>query len=551
MVAGVRALLVVPDQVAELDEYGYWDPPVRLSTRGDAWLRGRVVQAWSGQSLEGVALEISRLPSDELPHPSGRAWTRSAPRKVRSGEDGSFAVQLAPGCYRVVVTSPEYAGSPFGSVVVGQTGQVPMPYLVAAHPVCEPIVQVVGDDGASVVGAELFLRSGDPGRAFYIRRPRGLATTDERGEAGMRVLCGSGTLRYVALPGEPERYVEQPVDILADMPPLQIDVAAIRRAPLAATDPSTVLDERADHDQLPGRVRPSPDALGSNQWGHAELSLVDGSGQPVEGLVFLDPLDELARTLWAGNRFIPDSGAAVAGGRVRFDAVPEGRYQVVVSPTGGSVAVVDELQLAGGEGLVRDVRVDRLAPATVEGAVSGPEGPIGGAEVYMLGTGELGRLFFSFSHAVWIPRTVSAPDGTFRLEGLPPGEVTLLAYHPDVGESAPLDLVVAEGEQRTLAMDLLGGTADFRSGWVGGCLVELDRDGVLVAGVIRDSRAHRRGLLPGDRLLTADTLNIRWLERQRVYAVLSGEESGEPRTLTVHRPGEEGVREIAWSEPAL
>jgi len=549
-VAGVRALLVVPGQVAELDEYGFWDPPVRLPTRGDATLRGSIVQAWSGQPLADVELEVVRLTAGEAPHPSGRDWTRSAPRAVPVDPDGDFAIQLAPGAYRVDVVSPRYAGSPFGNVVVGEQGQSPSPYLVAVQPVCEPAVQVVDDQGAPVAGAELFLRSGDPGRAFYIRRPRGLATTGEHGEVQMRVLCGSGTLRYVALPGEPARYVEQAIDIVPDMAPVRIDAATIRGAPLAATAPSTVLDERADHHQLPGPPVPGADELGPDPWGNVELMLTNAAGQPLEGLLLLDPVDDVIRRLWHGSRFSPQSGIAVAGGAARMSGVPTGRYRPVVSPVGRAPVVASEVQRLAGEDLVGEVRVELARSAEVVGTVSGPDGPVGGAEVYLLGTGALGRLFFSFSHAVWIPRTVSAPDGSFRLQGLPPGDLVLLAYHPSAGESAPLELVVGEGEQRLLDIELLAGTADFRSGWVHGCLVDIDRDGVLVGGVIRDSRSHRLGLMPGDRLLLAGDVGLRWLERQRVYALLSGEERGFPATLTTQRPGEQDTRVIPWSEDA-
>jgi plastocyanin len=50
---------------------------------------------------------------------------------------------------------------------------------------------------------------------------------------------------------------------------------------------------------------------------------------------------------------------------------------------------------------------------------------------------------------------VVSQDGTFRIEGIPPGEYTLAAYHPDLG-SRQERVVVPEGGTARVALELGG-----------------------------------------------------------------------------------------------
>jgi len=51
---------------------------------------------------------------------------------------------------------------------------------------------------------------------------------------------------------------------------------------------------------------------------------------------------------------------------------------------------------------------------------------------------------------------VISEDGTFRIDGIPPGEYTLAAYHPDLGSLEEQVVVPAGGTARVVAQ--LGGS---------------------------------------------------------------------------------------------
>jgi hypothetical protein len=46
--------------------------------------------------------------------------------------------------------------------------------------------------------------------------------------------------------------------------------------------------------------------------------------------------------------------------------------------------------------------------------------------------------------------TVSTEDGSFKINGLPAGTYTLVAYHEKYGESAPQKVDIKDGEAKTL-----------------------------------------------------------------------------------------------------
>lgn len=543
-VAVGRALWLVPRQMAELENAGYFDRYEALSSEGTALLRGEVVEAWTGAAVGGVDVAITRLPSGEDLARPDVAWDPSAPMKVRAGDDGVFEANVAPGLYKLEVDSDEVESSPWTRAFVGRRAQLPASLKVVARPLCEATVEMVDAGGEPVVGAELFVRGGDVGRSYYGPRPPGMGITDDRGRASVRIWCGPATLRYVALAGEPQRFLERPLVLRPDAPALTLTLDEVKAAPLEPTDPSTRVDRRAsrlDTLQLP----PAPPLPDPELWGRVTAKAVDPAGEPVDAVMLLLPLDDPGFPLHRSHRFTRGTGFSQDGGRLTLYEVPPGRFRVVMIPVDQPIRTADEFALELGE--QRDLGtlvVEPMPSSTLEGVVRGPDGPMGGAEVYAVATGELGRLFVKLAHVQWTPKTVTAPDGSYSLEQVPPGDVVVVAYHASVGVSIPTT-VDADGAT-ALNLYLVPGTEDRRTGWAHGALADLDERGLFVASVIHGSAAEATGILPGDRILYVDDTSVQWVERRRIYALLSGEERGLPETVTVVRSGEEQERIIQW-----
>jgi hypothetical protein len=262
----------------------------------------------------------------------------------------------------------------------------------------------------------------------------------------------------------------------------------------------------------------------------------------------LDPLDRSKQTFWQGSRFYPTYGFTQDGGQVAAKLVCPGRYRAVVYTSGQPIRTFEPFDHGADQDTdLGTLVVHPIPSAAAQGRVHGPDGPIGGAEVYAVATGELGRLFITVAQLAWSPRTVTSPDGAFRLEHLPVGDVVLVAYHADVGVSTPIT-VSADGDLE-LDLHLEPGTTDRRTGWAEGCLVGQDSRGMLVGGVIDGTRASAAGILPQDRIVYVDDLEARWMNKSRVFALLTGEERGLPATVTVERPGEEDLVVLQWGEP--
>ena len=129
-------------------------------------------------ALADVGLELVRFPAREPVAEEDPAWAPSPVGALRSGADGSFGADVAPGCYRIRIDDPGYNSSDGYQVVVGDGGQTPAPLVIAAHRL-RTLEVVIGDEaGAGVVGAAGFIKDGDPGRAFYTPQRNGMATTD-------------------------------------------------------------------------------------------------------------------------------------------------------------------------------------------------------------------------------------------------------------------------------------------------------------------------------------------------------------------------------------
>jgi len=542
LLAGVRALLLVPRQVAELDDYGYWERTAALDLQGELWLRGRVVEAWTGEPVGDLEVKITRLEAGEPLGETGLDWEPSAPLRVHGDPQGRFEAQVARGLYRVVLDSTGHTASPFTRVVVGAQGQLPTDLLIVAHPLCDLTIEVVDDAGQPIEGVEVAVRGGDPGRAFNIRRPRCLGETDRRGQATWRAMCGPNKVRYLKLPGESERFVEHPIELTPESARVRFEAAEIRSAPAAATDPSTVRDIRADRGEFYVVQRNLAVAY-AKPWGSVDARVVYADGSAAEAVVLLEPAGSAAQLTWPG----PIESFVLGSERARFDPVVRSAHQLVAVPLDGAIRVGAPFEVGPNERVDRgDLVVGHEFGATVVGEVLGPDGPVAGAEVYMLGIEEIGRLFVNLRQLDWLPRTVSGPNGEYSLVDLPAERVVLVAYHPSAGVSPPATFDLSAGQTVRRSMQLAPGTRDRRSGWVGGGLVVIDRMGPYFIRLARESRAERAGIVPGDRIVAIDGERVRWREPQWMYWRLSGEAGHSPSTITI-RDVAGGERDVPWA----
>lgn len=551
-VALIRAALIVPGQLQDLWELKYGVPyeGTPIPTEGEAILTGAVIEAWTGVPLGDVHLEAVRYPSGEPRAADGEPWAPSHPRKARTEADGSFRLAVAPGLYRIRVEDREYDASNGYQAVVDGRGQTPAPLIIGAHRACELEVQLVDDGGQPSPGAELFVKSGDPGRAFFTPQPYGMATTDEKGLASWRCRCGTLQIRQAQLPRERVYYIEHTIELDRDTPRQILTLAQVRAGGTEARDPVLVRRPEADTRPVLDLV-PTPREGAPERVGAASLAarLVDDDGQPVRAQVMIDYLAWPTDFKYAYLRFLPQWPVTNAQGELSTP-LPAGRHRLFVMPAGRAAVVLDPFDVGAGEALdLGELTVPLRAPRRATGRVEGPDGPVGGAEVYPVATGELGRLFLSALNTGPFPRTMTAPDGTFELGGLPHDEVVLMAYHRDVGAGEPVTLSLAEGDATDVTVRLERGSTDRKMGWVAGGWFEVTRDGVLAVRVIEGSPTHRAGLRPGDRLVAVDDRPARWYEKQRLFAVLGDEAPAPPVTVTVERPGEGALQVLTWAAP--
>jgi len=537
---------LVPRQVAELREAGYFEPYNRLDSEGSARLRGRVLEAWVGQPVPGVELEFTRLPCGEARDDPHAAWNKSAPFEVRSDEEGRFDVGVAPGLYSVSVASAAYHAQPLSRIFVGRQAQIPSEAVVVVHPLCDLTVELVDGAGAPLRDAEVFVRGGDPGRAFYGLRPPGMMATNARGRSPLRSWCGPATVRYVALAGSTRRFMDRQIELLPETELVKFTLDEIEAAPQKSTDPTTVHDRRSNTPWTL-KIPSEPEPTDLESWGRVTAVVVDPQGAPIDAMMCLDSLDYMELPFQRGARFGNAIGFSQEGGGLTINPVGPGRYRVVLFTPDQPIRTLETFtQERDRDTDLGTIVVHPLPSASATGTVLGPDGPIGGAEVYVVAIQDLHRLFVSFARLEWTPRTLTAPDGSYRLDHLPLGDVVIVAYHAGVGVSPPTTVSV-EGEL-SLDLHLLPGTVDRRTGWADGCLIGVDLRGAFVIGVIEETHARASGMLPADRLVYVDDIPVRWMERTRLYALLSGEERSPPRTVTVERQGEEDLLVLNWAE---
>lgn len=144
------------------------------------------------------------------------------------------------------------------------------------------------------------------------------------------------------------------------------------------------------------------------------------------------------------------------------------------------------------------------------------------------------------------PQGVSVADakGRFALRELPPGEVTLEAYAPDVGQGRAVGLTVAPDRTlrnvRIVLVPLAEKTPEPAS--QGGVAITLGESSstreVVCVAVAEGSLAERGGLIPGDVLVEVDKKPVHTIEEAR--RALSGPESMDV-LVKVHRGEQDEV----------
>jgi len=552
LLALARAAVIVPGQVHELwllrgGIEAYEGEPIPLA--GDARLEGRLVEAWTGQALAEVGLELVRFPAREPVAEGDPDWAPSPAGALRSGGDGSFGMDVAPGFYRIRIDDPGYYSSDGYQVVVGDGGQTPAPLVIAAHRLCTLEVVIEDESGAGVAGAAVFIKDGDPGRAFYTPQRNGMATTDGNGEAQWRRRCGPAMVRRVELPGERVHYIERPITVEQGALPFRLSLAEIEAAPPWTRAPQLV---RRPEDDTGAMLSISRDReAGEAAWRKTawlEGRIEDESGRPLRAQVLVDPLAAPANPGHCERRFMPVWPVTGPDGSFALE-VPAGDLQLLVLGAGTTPVVLPAVHAVAGEDLhLGAVVVPSEPPRTLRGRVVSPDGPVAGAEVYPVAFGELGRLFLSALNTGPFPRTVSGPDGTFELGGLPADEVVVMAYHRSVGASDPWTLAAGDADLDGAQMTLHPGTADGRTGWMQGVFFKIDEQGLVVEQLVEGSPAYRAGLRVGDRPLEVDGCSARWFENQRLFTALDEAAGGRARTLRVAREGEDEPVTIRWAE---
>jgi hypothetical protein len=182
--------------------------------------------------------------------------------------------------------------------------------------------------------------------------------------------------------------------------------------------------------------------------------VVDDTGAPV-------PAFSVRAAEKTSGMFPGVGGAQASGefedaeGRFRLEGLSERTWIVRAGGEGYGQGVALELTLPGGADVEHTLSLPRAA--AVSGLVIGPDGrPVGGAEVALqLGLANLVDMGREGAR----PTTQSAADGTFLLEGLTPGALSLVASAEGFAPSEPVPVEPAPAETQgdvTLALRMGG-----------------------------------------------------------------------------------------------
>lgn len=223
-----------------------------------------------------------------------------------------------------------------------------------------------------------------------------------------------------------------------------------------------------------GSANPIALTLGETVTG-IDLELATGEGGALEGVVTTSTGDPLANTgVWAQNtsgQVFPVASISDLDGLFRIANLPPGDYRVysesdpemgaadVLHPGVIATADADTVTVTAG-GTTTGVTLPLRDGAVLTGTVTGANGPIGSTSVFASMIGNP----FAFGSAV------TAEDGSYRIEGLAPGDYTVLAfgfagnaateYYLDAYTSVDAQAVtLSTASETTIDFDLVAGAS--------------------------------------------------------------------------------------------
>ncbi|MFI5306166.1 MAG: collagen binding domain-containing protein, partial [Polyangiales bacterium] len=402
---------------------------VRLRLEPGAALNGRVIEAETGQGLVGVEITVTE---DAL---------TSTPIALKSGADGRFVVEgLRRLPHRLWIRAPQHVAIAGEEHLPG-----PQPFELSLRRSARLAGQVVDERGAPVASAEIEVRgTAASGGPLRVSPP----SADEGSSAGTR---------------NPSTLVAPSLDNLG------VTVGAVPPLPLFA------LPQNAGAGGQLGFVTDAAGrfAIEGVPAGRAQLLVrkngyATGSSEP-RALRPGDAIEDLHIVLPRGGtllgRVVDGRGFPIAGARVQVEVESEratratlsgedgafqvdalrGKCTVTAFPLSGT-AVREEITLGSGE---RRQIVLQAADAgrALAGRVRDERGfPIQGARVRVEALGK---------RTPGSRTAVSAIDGTFRLEGLPPAPYRIVSEHPAYATTVVPS--AAPGPDEELAIELRRG----------------------------------------------------------------------------------------------
>ena len=480
---------------------GYFEeiegPTFALSPQ--AYLHGSVVDG-QGKALAGVEIRTRYDPGVERRASQRLRWSGGLARTRGSG--GFRAGGLVPGAaYTVRFAKPGFAPQIL-KAAAPRTGSPASPVRVVLTPGKVAFGSVLDEDQRPVAGAAVELVPAPDSklavRLQQIREPdaalRTGAVTDAAGRFEMRGVaagrfnlavqaCGFASVQVpgIDIPAQPHRFdlgtvVLKPEVVLSgrvqtpDGTPLE--GAGVRIAPedpmeeAAFTENATpdAFTDAAGEFRISGRRAGDVVKLTVARAGYATVELsgvavnpekplvvvlhpasllagrvVDEDGGPVSG-VLLTAVSQ--RAIAAGTMMITKGPVVQArsrdDGSFALQGVEPGRVELTASGPGWQTVEL-ALQVSAGKDL-ESVEVVLRKAATLSGRVSGIDGsPVVGAEISRQEPEQPGVITYS------APLATTDGDGLYRIDGLPPGPLSLVVNHNAFGR-ALRDLGLQPGE---------------------------------------------------------------------------------------------------------
>lgn len=251
--------------------------------------------------------------------------------------------------------------------------------------------------------------------------------------------------------------------------------------------------------------------------------VVDGNGAPAPAFILLVHRRKgVARDLVLARSIVDPRGQFMV-------RVPKGDYELFASASGWAPSPPTHASAGA-----TDVQLALSAGATLRGKVvaSDDQAPLGYARVMREASG--GGASAQPANA----GTVTRPDGTFELTGIPPGplSITIAAggYNPRI-EAA---MAAADGATLgpiTIALTRIAEGAEPSTELVGiGIQFTGDGDALLVNGIIPGGGAEAAGIAVGDRVIAIDGMPVEPLGVQGAVAKIRGA-VGTTITVTLRR----------------